>query len=135
MYFIFPAGLVLRRHRNRKWAWSYGHIALFGAAAATGAGLHVAAYAVEGVAEIGTVGVVLAVAIPVFIFGVVYFILWSVLFRAVDTFHLMLAAGMVAFLVPLGWCLLIVMASPAVIAVGYETGGYRHVDADLQREA
>lgn len=145
MYFIFPAGLVLRRHRNRKWAWSYGHIALFGAAAATGAGLHVAAYAVEGVAVIGTVGVVLAVAIPVFVFGVVYFVLWSVLFRAVDTFHLILAAGMIAFLVaavllaagglPLGWCLLVVMAAPAVIAVGYETGGYRHVEADVRREA
>jgi low temperature requirement protein LtrA len=144
MYFIFPAGLVLRRHRDRKWAWSYGHIALFAAAAATGAGLHVAAYAVEGVAVIGTVGVVLAVAIPVFLFGVAYFVLWSVLFRAVDVLHLMLAAGMVAFLVasvvlaamgiPLGWCLLVVMAAPAVVAVGYETGGYRHVEADVLRE-
>ena len=118
---------------------------LYGAAAATCSPAPVAAYAVEGVAEIGTVGVVLAVAIPVFLFGVVYFVLWSVLFRAVDTFHLILAAGMIAFLVasvllaaggiPLGWCLLVVMAAPAVIAVGYETGGYRHVEADVAREA
>ena len=97
------------------------------------------------VAQIGTVGVVLAVAIPVFIFGVVYFILWSVLFRAVDTFHLILAGGMIVFLVlavalaavgvAMGWALLVVMAGPAVVAVGYETGGYRHVEADVQREA
>lgn len=143
-YFVVPSAQVLGRHRNRKWSWSYGHIALFGAVAAVGAGLHVAAYAVEGVAVIGTVGVVLSVAIPVLIFCVVYFVLYSVLFRAVDAFHLGLASGMVAFLVlavvlavagvPLGWCLLVVMASPAVVVVGYETVGYRHVEADVLRE-
>ena len=143
-YFIFPSAPVLRRHRNRKWAWSYGHILLFGAIAAVGAGLHVAAYAAEGVAVIGTVGVALAVAIPVFAFGVVYLVLWSVLFRAVDVFHLWLAVGMVAFLVlgvalatagvPLGWCLLVLMIASAVIPVGYELGGYRHVEADVRRE-
>ncbi len=143
-YFIFPSAEVLRRHRNRKWAWSYGHILLFAGIAAVGAGLHVAAYAVEGVAVIGTVGVVLAVAIPVFVFGVTFFVLWSVLFRAVDTFHVGLALGMFALLVaavvmaaagvPLGWCLLVVMASPAVVVVAYETVGYRHVDADIRRE-
>jgi len=143
-YFIFPAAAVLGRHRERKWAWSYGHIGIFGALAAVGAGLEVAAAAAEGDAKIGTLGVVLAVAIPVFSYEVLYFVLWSVLFRAVDPFHLMLAGAMIALLVvavvaaawgvPLGWCLLIVMASPAVVAVGYETGGYRHVEADVQRE-
>ncbi|MEV8213252.1 low temperature requirement protein A [Leifsonia sp. NPDC077715] len=143
-YFIFPSATVLARHRNRKWAWSYGHIALFGAIVAVGAGLHLAAYAAEGESSLGTVGIVLAVAIPVLVFCLVYFALWSVLFRAVDPFHVMLALGMVAFLVlavlcawaglSLGWCLLIVMLSPAVVAVGYETGGYRHVEADVSRE-
>jgi low temperature requirement protein LtrA len=144
-YFIFPSGIVLDRHRERKWAWSYGHIPLFGAIAAVGGGLHVAAYAAEGEAVIGTLGIVLTVAIPVFVFGVVYFTLWSVLFRAVDPFHLGLAAGMIALLVlsvllalagvSLGWCLIVIMASAAVIPVGYETGGYRHVEADVRREA
>jgi len=143
-YFIVPSAEVLDRHRNRKWTWSYGHMALFGSVAAVGAGLHVAAYALEGEAAIGTVGVVLSVAIPVLVFGVVYFALYSVLFRAVDTFHLRLAAGMFAFLVigvtlaaagaPLGWCLVVVMASPFVVVVGYETVGYRHVTADVERE-
>jgi low temperature requirement protein LtrA len=143
-YFIFPSGAVLARHRNRKWAWSYGHILLFGAVAAVGAGLHVAAYAVEGVATIGTVGAVLSVAIPVGVFCFVYFALWSILFRAVDLFHVGLAALMLLVLaiavvlavvgVPLGWCLIVVMLSPAVVAVGYETGGYRHVEADIRRE-
>jgi low temperature requirement protein LtrA len=144
-YFIVPSAHVLTRHRNRKWAWGYGHIALLAAIAAVGAGLHVAAYAIEGVSAIGTLGVVLSVAIPVLIFCVTYFVLYSILFRAVDAFHLWLALGMIAFLVlgvvlaaigvPLGWCLLVVTLSPFVIVVGYETMGYRHVSADVEREA
>ena len=98
VYFILPSAPVLARHRERKWAWGYGHIVLFGAVAAVGAGLHVAAYAAEGETTIGTVGVVLSVAIPVFIFSLAYFVLWSILFRAVDAFHVMLAAGMAVFL-------------------------------------
>jgi low temperature requirement protein LtrA len=143
-YFILPSAPVLARHRQRKWAWGYGHIALFGAIAAVGAGLHVAAYAAEGETSIGTVGVVLSVAIPVLLFSLAYFVLWSILFRAVDAFHVMLAVGMALFLVagvllaaaglPLGWCLFVVMLSPFVVAVGYETAGYRHVEADVRRE-
>jgi hypothetical protein len=110
-----------------------------------GAGLHVAAYAAEGETTIGTLWVVLAVAVPVLVFCLAYFTLWSILFRAVDSFHVLLAAGMVAFLVlgvvlaaaglPLGWCLFVVMLSPFVVAVGYETAGYRHVEADIRRES
>ena len=92
-YFILPSAPVLARHRERKWAWGYGHIVLFGSVAAVGAGLHVAAYAAEGETTIGTVGVVLAVAIPVFVFTLAYFVLWSILFRAVDAFHVALGAG------------------------------------------
>jgi low temperature requirement protein LtrA len=144
-YFVVPSAHVLARHRNRKWAWGYGHIVLLGAIAAVGAGLHVAAYAVEGHAVIGTLGVVLSVAIPVLIFCVAYFVLYSILFRSVDALHAWLALGMVLFLVagvalaavavPLGWCLLVVTLSPFVVVVGYETAGYRHVAADVEREA
>lgn len=143
-YFLVPSAAVLRRHRSRNWTWGYGHIILFGALAAVGAGLHVSAYAAEGHIAIGTVGVVLSVAIPVFVFTIVYFVLYSVLFRAVDPLHLGLALGMVAFQglgvvlaaagVPLGWCLLAVALSPAVVVVGYETVGHRHVAADAARE-
>ncbi len=143
-YFILPSATVLARHRERKWAWGYGHIVLFGALAAVGAGLHVAAYAAEGEAVIGTVGVLLAVVIPVLIFTVTYFVMWSVLFRAIDGFHLMLAAIMVGILVlsvvlavaglPLGWSLLVATLCPIVIAIAYETVGYRHVEADVARE-
>lgn len=144
-YFILPSAPVLARHRERKWAWGYGHIVVFAALAAVGAGLHLAAYAAEGESSIGTRGIVLAVVIPVAVFTLAYFALWSILFRAIDLFHVMLAAGMLVFLVaavvlslvgvPLGWCLLVAMLSPFVVAVGYETSGYRHVEADIRREA
>jgi low temperature requirement protein LtrA len=144
-YFIIPSAPVLARWRERSWVWGYGHIILFGAVAAVGSGLHVAAYAAEGHIAIGNVGVVLAVAIPVALFGVVYFALYSLLLRAGDSFHLLLAGGMVVLLalavvlaaagVSLGWCLVVVMLAPFVVAVGYETVGYRHVEADIAREA
>lgn len=144
-YFVVPSANVLARHRNRKWAWGYGHIVLLGAIAAVGAGLHVAAYAVEGQSVLGTLGVVLCVAVPVLIFCVAYFVLYSIFFRSVDALHAWLALGMVVFLaagvvlaavgVPLGWCLLVVTLSPFVVVVGYETAGYRHVAADVEREA
>ena len=143
-YFILPSEAVLARHRERKWAWGDGHIILFGALAAVGAGLHVAAYAAEGEAVIGTVGVVLSVVIPVLIFCVTYLVLWSVLFRAVDAFHIGLAVIVVLLLalavvlsvagVQLGWCLLVATLAPFVIPIAYETVGYRHVEADVSRE-
>ena len=143
-YFLVPSAPVLARHRNRKWAWGYGHIVMFAALAAVGAGLHVAAYAAEGETTIGTLGVLLSVAIPVFVFCVSYFVIYSVLFRAVDSLHVMLAIAMVAIMAlsvymawagaPLGWCLLVLMLSPFVVAVGYETSGYRHVESDVRRE-
>jgi len=111
-YFIVPSAPVLSRHRKRKWAWGNGYITLFGAIAAVGAGLHVAACAAEGSATIGTVRVVLSVAIPVFVFCLVYFVLYSVLFTAVDPLHVPLAAGKV-FLLVLGVVLSMSESAPS----------------------
>jgi low temperature requirement protein LtrA len=140
-YFIVPSGEVLARHRRRSWVWGYGHIAIFAAIAAMGSGLHVAAYVVEGEATIGVLGAVLAVAIPVLVFTVVYFALYSFLMRSVDPFHVLLFAGTLAVLAAavamaaagasLGGCLLVVMAAPVVTIVGYEALGHRHMTATL----
>jgi len=142
-YFIIPSGEVLERHRRRAWVWGYGHILLFASTAAIGAGIHVAAYVVEGEATIGVVGAVLATAIPVGIAGLVYFTLYSFLVRGFDPFHLALAAGTLVVLaiavaaaangVSLGWSLIIVMLAPVVTIVGYESIGHRHMVATLER--
>lgn len=122
--------------------FGYGHILVFSSVAAFGAGLHVAAYVLEGTATIGTLGTVLAVVIPLAIFTVAYFGIYSALMHRVDPFHVGLATGMLAVLalatvagaagVSLGWSLLIAACAPFVTVVGYESIGYRHVAADVE---
>ena len=108
-----------------------------------GAGLHVAAYSLEGEAEIGTTGVVLSVAIPVAIYALVFYALYSIVMREHDPFHLGLLAGTGAVLVlsvvlaaagtDMTVCLLVLMLAPLVTVVGYETIGHRHMEKALER--
>jgi low temperature requirement protein LtrA len=142
-YFIIPSGEVLERHRSRAWGWGYGHIVLFAATAAIGAGVHVAAYVVEGEATIGVVGAVLATAIPVAVATLAFFVLYSFLVRGFDPFHVALFVGTLAVLaiavalaaqgVSLGWSLIVVMLAPVVSIVGFEAVGHRHMAAALDR--
>lgn len=141
-YFIIPFARFIDRHRARSWMFGYGHILIFSSVAAFGAGLHLAAYVIEGESEIGVLGVVLSIVIPMFVFTVTYFGIYSALMRRVDLFHVWLALGMIAVTLvaviaallglSLGWCLLIAAAAPFVTVVGYETVGYRHVAADVE---
>jgi low temperature requirement protein LtrA len=142
-YFIVPSGEILAHYRRRAVIWSYGHILLFAAIAATGAGLHVVAYVVEGVAEIDATSAVLSVAVPVLVFSVVLFSLYTYLIHEGDPFHIVLFVGTVVMLVlavvlvsagfALGVGLMLVTLSPAVVVVGYEILGHRHQAAALAR--
>ena len=142
-YFIIPSADVLERHRHRSWGWGYGHIPLLASIAAIGAGVHVAAYVVEGEAAIGVIGAVLATAIPVAVATLAYFVLYSYLVRGVDPFHIGLFLGTIAVLViamllaangvSLGWSLVVVMLAPVVTIVGFETVGHRHMAVALAR--
>jgi low temperature requirement protein LtrA len=139
MYFAVPWAEPLARHRSRAFAFAfgYGHLAIFAPLAAMGAGLHVAAYDLEGEAELGATGIVLSVVIPVAIYALVFYGLYSALFRARDPFHLVLLAGTGLFLaaavvlaaagVSVTTCLLVVALAPVVTVVGYETIGHRHM--------
>ena len=142
-YFIVPAGLILHRFRQRALVLGYSHMLLFTSIAATGAGLHVAAYSIEGEAHISETAAVLTVVIPVLVFVLVVFALYSYLVAALDPFHAGLILGTVALLalsvvlvgvgVSMGVSLLITAAAPLVVVIGYETLGYRHEQAALQR--
>jgi len=142
-YFIVPSGVILARYRRRSVVWSYSHILLFAAIAATGAGLHVVAYVVEGVATIDETGAVLAVAVPVLVFSAVLFGLYTYLIHEGDPFHIVLFIGTVVMLVlgvvlvsagwPMGVGLVLITLSPAVVIVGYELLGHRHQAAALAR--
>jgi low temperature requirement protein LtrA len=143
VYFIMPSGRVLARHRRRGFVWGYGHILIFGSIAATGAGLHVAAYVIEGVAHIDDTTALLTVVVPVAVFSVALFTLYSLLLREFDPFHIGLFLGSLVPLAVSVWAvaagasigtgIVIAALSPVVVVVGYETVGHRHQAAALER--
>ena len=136
MYFIVPSAEVLHAHRERSFAWGYGHILVFGAVVAVGGGLHVAAYFIDHESELTSVATIVTVAIPTAIFVAEVYWLYSTLTRSLDPFHVALIAGSAAVLVAsvalaaggatMAWCLLVLSLSPWVTVVGYELRGYRH---------
>ncbi|ROS75301.1 low temperature requirement protein A [Cellulomonas sp. PhB143] len=141
VYFLVPSAQVLHARRDRSFVWGYGHMLVYGAIAAVGAGLHVAAYFVEGRTELGETGTVLAVAVPCLVFVVLVFALYGYLLASLERLHLVLLAVTAAvLLVALGLAaagaslvvaLLAVAAAPWVTVVGYEATGHRHPGGDL----
>jgi low temperature requirement protein LtrA len=143
MYFVVPWAEPLARHRERSFAFGYGHLLIFAPLAAMGGGLHVAAFSLEHEADIGTTATVLSVAIPVAIYVAIYYALYSVLMRERDPFHLRLVAGTAATVLAsillatagasMVVCLLVLMLAPIVTVVGYEAIGHRHMADALER--
>jgi low temperature requirement protein LtrA len=143
MYFAVPWAATLARHRERSFAFGYGHLVIFGALAAMGAGLHVAALTLEDEATIGATGTVLSVAIPFAIYATVFYALYSVLVRTHDPFHLGLIAGTAAIVIgsvvfaaaglSIAACLVVLALAPAVTVVGYETIGHRHMTEAMEQ--
>jgi low temperature requirement protein LtrA len=145
MYFAVPWAEPLARHRDRRhgFIFGYGHLLIFAPLAAMGAGVHVAAFALAGEAEIGATGTVLSVVIPFAIFAAAFYGLYSALMHTGDPFHLWLLAGTAAILVlaiilagsgvSVPICLLVVMLAPGATVVGYETLGHRHMADAVQR--
>jgi low temperature requirement protein LtrA len=144
IYFVLPCGEILERRRERSFGWGYGHIPLFASVVAAGAGLHVAAYLVEDKTKLDVLGTLLTTAIPVAVYVIGIFVLYTYLSRTVDPFHFLLialsgallgaAVAMAAGGVAIEWCLLVLALVPWVTVIGYETVGHRHnarVIADL----
>ena len=91
--------------RNAPSHWRYAHLSLFGAIAAVGAGLRVAADGVEHQA-LTLLQIALALAVPVGCVVALVFLIWSVLHPFVSTVtH-----------VPLFVCTLIPLAAAIVVA-------------------
>jgi low temperature requirement protein LtrA len=140
-YYMMPSGVLLARFRARGFVWGYGHLVVFGALVATGAGLDVAAMATEGEAQLSALAIASAVAIPVIVLLLAFFALYSLLIGTFDPFHVVLIVGAVAILgtsmfvasagAPLAVWLSLVVAAPVVVIVGYETIGHRHQAARL----
>jgi low temperature requirement protein LtrA len=143
VYFTTPSGEVLARHRGRGFVWGYGHIVIFASLAATGAGLHVAAYVIEGLAHIGDTAALATVVIPVAIYLVVLTVLYDLLLAQVDGFRSLLVAGSLVILTAavlavaagasIGVGLVLAALAPVVPIVGYETIGHRRQAAAVAR--
>jgi len=142
VYFSLPGERTVNR-RQRIFLFAHGHFLIFAPLAALGAGLHVAAYALEGEAEVSDTGVVLSVAIPVALFILAIFVLYALLTRTYDPFHLLLLALTAAVIAAsvllavagasVALCLLVLTLAPVVTIVGYETIGHRHMAEALDR--
>jgi low temperature requirement protein LtrA len=136
VYDILPAAEILSNHRRRSFIWGYGHMVIFAAIVATGAGLHVAAYYIEHKAHIGSVATVLTVALPVSTYLLSIYATYAYLVRRVDPLHYgLIAATAVVVVLSVGaamagldmaYCLIILMFAPVVTIVGYEVSGHRH---------
>jgi low temperature requirement protein LtrA len=141
IYFAVPAAELLHAHRERSFWFGYLHIPLYAAIVATGAGLHTAAYYVEEQSVIGSIGSVFSVVIPVAVYIALVYLLYALMVRTWDLFHVLLVALTGAVLVaavvaaavgvPMSVCLLIATLAPAVSVVGFETIGHRHASAAL----
>ena len=104
-YYLIPSRTILMHWPERTFAWRYVHLPLFGAIAAVGAGLRVAADGVEH-QELSLLQITLSLAVPVGIVVILVFLIWSVLLRSYDLTH-----------VPLFLCTVVPLAAAVVVAL------------------
>ena len=142
IYFILPAGRALHLQRHRSFFFGYGHIPIFAAIAATGAGLHVAAYFIDHEAHISAAVAVASIAIPVAIFKASLTAMFSIMI-CVDRTVIAVAAGVLAALagsvglaaagVPVPVCLLVIVLALGASIVTDEKRGTHKMNAALER--
>jgi low temperature requirement protein LtrA len=137
MYFMVPSADVLHVHRERSFWFGYLHIPVYAAIVATGAGLHTAAYYIEHHSELGSIGTVVSVVIPVAVYVGLIYLMYALMVRVRDLFHVLLIVLTAAVLaaavllalagVPMAVCLLVATLAPVVSVVGFEVLGHRHI--------
>jgi low temperature requirement protein LtrA len=135
LYFSMPSGELLADNRRRSFVWGYGQLPAYAAIAAVGAGLHLAAYLVDGHSELGAVGTILATAVPLAAFvlltvGLFHYIDGKVHPAAIAAVGVGLAGLVVAVAlagagVPLWVSLALLLTAPWAPVVGLELAGRR----------
>ncbi|WP_308113707.1 low temperature requirement protein A [Arthrobacter sp. ISL-30] len=142
VYFILPSGRALHLQRDKSFIFGYGHMVVFAAIAATGAGLHVLAYYIDHEAHISAATAIAMVAVPVAIYKMGLTYVYSSLV-GLDGLHLTTTAVVVAGSglsialaatgVPVTLCLLVLILTPATAVIVDEAVGHRHRAAALER--
>ncbi|MCM3894624.1 low temperature requirement protein A [Gordonia sputi] len=102
IYFTVPVGDALHLNQSKCFQWGYGHTVIFMSAAATGAGLEVAALWTEHEAKISAGAVVACVAVPLGIYCLSVLGMYDYLVKF-DPVSLLCAVGAVALLVAGVW--------------------------------
>lgn len=135
LYYLLPSGAALHSNRRRAFTWGYGQIIMIAAIVSMGAGMHIAAYYIEGAAAIGPLAAVLYLAIPAALFicmayALHYYLTQNfALYRAVLLLATLVILSAAVAAVELGFdvaiCLVIVALAPAISVLGYEVHGYR----------
>jgi len=147
IYFMLPAGRALHLRRHRSFLFGYSHIPIFAAIAATGAGLHVAAYYIDHEAHISAAAAVASIAIPVALFKASLTWLYSMMMGP-DRAVIAVAAGVIAALaasvglaaagMSVPACLLVIvlaLAAPIVIDERRGSGRLDRALGKLEAEA
>ena len=155
-YYLIPSRTVLERWPDRVFIWRYAHLPIFGSVTAVGAGVQVAAVAVDR-ARLTIGQVALALSIPTAVMIAMIFVTWTVLMRSFDFAHLplalasfvpLVAAIIVGFSGPSGRIhaqdpadvrtLVVVIAlvtlSPVIEVVGHELVGLEHTMRVIERD-
>lgn len=135
IYFLIPSAHILHDKRERSLVWGFAQVILIISIVAIGAGLHVAAYFLEGKAHVSSLTTVAIVAVPVGVFLLTVYLLNYYLTSNCDRFHIwLLSATAIVFSAAfvaanmgasMASCLLILTLAPTVTVVGYEWKGYR----------
>jgi low temperature requirement protein LtrA len=130
VYYLLPSGKILERHRDRVWVWSYAQVLIVTSIVATGGGLRVAAYLIDGRARITALAALLAVVVPVGVFlgsmhALSYYLVRQ--FHVFQVWWLIPTAGIIVVTlvaalsgVDVARCLVILMLAPAVTVVASE---------------
>ena len=142
IYFMLPAGRALHLRRYRSYLFGYGHIPIFAAIAATGAGLHVAAYFIDNEAHISGAIAVASIAVPVALFKLSLTWLYSVMVGADRTIITVAACVLVALAGSIGLaaagasvpvCLLVIVLALGVSIVIDERRGSERLHRALAK--
>jgi low temperature requirement protein LtrA len=142
IYFMLPAGRALHLRRHRSYLFGYGHIPVFVAIAATGAGLHVAAYYIDEEAHISGAMCVASIAVPVALFKLSLTWLYSAMVGADRTIITVAACVLVALTGSVGLaaagvsvpvCLLVIVLALGISIVIDERRGAERLNAALAK--
>lgn len=142
-YFGVDFGRALAARPSVAGIFTVLHLVILGAIAAMGAGLHVAGAALAHPEEASPALAVLFVGVPLLVFYLGFYGLYTVFVPEADLRHIVLILITLALAatgpllawwgVPMGWCLPVVAAATLPTVVGYEWFGHDHQEQQLRR--